>query len=148
MNAHTVALSLVLVALVFVCGFLTGRLTSKPATTQCPPVPVGPPYCPPATDIKETRRKVKQYIDGGTETVTTIERHVDAPMIPQDPTPWVHPTPKADPTWRIDVLGGYDFRQDVWVAGGQVSRGCLGPIRCGVWGLSNQSFGVSAGVEW
>lgn len=50
----------------------------------------------------------------------------------------------------ISALGGVSFNSStpVFVYGASVSKPILGPITVGLWGLSNASFGASAGLSF
>ena len=57
-------------------------------------------------------------------------------------------TTQTAPKITISALGGYDFLRLTPVYGASFTRPFIGPVTFGAWGLSNLTFGLSAGLTF
>jgi hypothetical protein len=163
MNAYVLVLGAVALVATCIVGVLIGRHSMR-QTTAVPCAPCAQVVCATPTETTKktegTKRRVKTVVqtDAGyvettevtrTEDVHIVGKAVDVPTVrtlPQDPPPMAPLVLK--PEWRVSAKAGVEFGSGEFVWGGEVSRRCLGPIECGVWGLSNGTGGVSLGVTW
>lgn len=52
------------------------------------------------------------------------------------------------PDWKANLLGGYSFTEKKIVYGASIEKRYLGPISLGVWGNTQNTYGVSIGLEF
>ena len=148
-------------------AFMAGRFSVKPSVmthtiTVEKPVIVEKPkivYVEKKDERKNIRvERVTQQLPDGSKTTTvtrtdTSETKTDGSsektteIVPIGTEKRVEKsTPVRD--WRATVLGGYDIPAREFVWGGAVDRTLAGPVRTGIWGMSNGSVGASLSVEF
>ncbi len=57
-------------------------------------------------------------------------------------------TASPNPTYHASILYGYDVSNRKSTYGLSIDRRLLGPVSIGVWGLTNNTLGVSLGVSF
>ena len=136
-------------ALIFAVGRYTTR--SPSSTTQTKATEVEARTEDMNVDTKKTITETKKP-DGTTVTVTQVDQTIkDDKQDDRTTQVQTKETTKAvRPTLQLSILGGNDFSQGPFkpVYGAAISKEVLGPVTIGVFGLNNNTVGISLGVNF
>lgn len=92
--------------------------------------------------ITETKKP-----DGTVTTVTTIDSNTQVKTDTNTQTR-VSISQRTPPKPTLTLLGGYDFRDSKVVYGAHFTKPLVGPMAVGIFGLNNNTFGISLGLEF
>ena len=124
--------------IIFLLGYGTARYTT-PIKTVTVEKQVVVEHKDVVTKTVETKKP------DGTITTTTIVQDkstTDTKSDTKDATVF------AKPSYKVDGLIGYSWKDARQVYGAQIQKRFAGPVYLGAWGLNNGSVGVSVGIEF
>lgn len=134
------------VLLAILAAFAFGRYTVKPTTVK--DVETSTETKKEKDTHKETTIVVVETPQGDKKTVTTVveDTTINTHQTKDSETHEVSTPPKVN-TLNISALAGLDMDYKP-VYGISVTKNVLGPITVGVFGLTNRTIGVSAGLSF
>lgn len=98
------------------------------------------------TKEKETRTVKEKFPDGTERETTVITETEDKTTKKNEKESASKP---VSPRTNVSLLVGMDWNDRTKaIYGGHVSRQFIGPIRLGVYGLTNGTFGASVGIDF